>query len=166
MHGPDPISFTYTTKEGGPYKLDLSNGRTHKSRETWGVWVHKDRAWKIFPGVDQWERVKNDYTTATARGLPTPSYELHQGTLSYSHNRTKEVATKEGFALITKYIAQPPARFFALKNGIKALKGLIAPITNDDILSKYVVDHIKRQKGLTKLPQDRASILCSHGYGA
>lgn len=132
--------FTYTPEGDKLYELDLTMGPTYSSRETSGVWVFGDWAWKIFPTMNQWSRVLEDCQAATSHGLPTPSFQQYSGTITYSNGRTKE-----GFALVTTHITDP-ARFFALKCGTGTLMQLIAPIANDDMLSKCVADLIETSK--------------------
>jgi len=124
-----PVSFSYKLNDSSR-TLPLSWPPTHKSREASGVWVIRNRAWKIFTTMREYERLYNAHRRATQERLPTPEYEFFIGRVTFDKKGSK---SKEGFALVTTYIGYP-AHFFATKN-MGSLEKQIRRITSEDVLS-------------------------------
>jgi len=124
-------SFVYEDNSGAKRQLDL-DGTKFRSREACGVWVVRDKAWKIFSSTGQYNRMVANYKNARDNNVPTPAdSRFVQGSVTLAESRG---GPQPGFAFVSKYITS--GRSFALAKNTGSFKRVIDSIKNDDVLIK------------------------------
>lgn len=147
----NPLSFTYTTKGCPQTNVNLEQRKRIDSRESLGVWVIDNWAWKVFSEETQWDRVEREYASVKHYALVAPQTFWIKVTVKYD-NKTQS----QGFVIASPFINVKDTSFYSFdfKNGTGSLESVIKKKIKDiEALRRCIVKYTTTKK-LTKLPQD------------